>query len=214
MKYDFLVMDSLKWLAKQKDQSLSNVVTGIPDMDELSKIASTPKYEKFFTKVANLIFEKTNDHGYCIFIQTDRKFGKEWIDKSYLITDAAYKNGYRLLWHKIILDRPVGATNLFRPTYSHILCYSVKGKVGEATPDVLDKGKKLYKNGTDVNAATLAIKFIKRYYRKKNESDYKIIDPFVGRGTISCVAKKYGLSSLGIDIDKKQIQFAKNLLKI
>tara|TARA_A100001015_G_scaffold282462_1_gene346732 strand:+ start:346 stop:474 length:129 start_codon:yes stop_codon:yes gene_type:complete len=36
-----------------------------------------------------------------------------------------------------------------------------------------------------------------------------VIDPFVGRGTIPYIAKNLGLDSIGIDIDPKQCQEAR-----
>lgn len=39
-----------------------------------------------------------------------------------------------------------------------------------------------------------------------------VLDPFVGTGTTCVVAKALGLNSIGVDIDKNYIQFAKNKL--
>jgi len=81
-----------------------------------------------------------------------------------------------MVWHKIVLHRGVNRTDLHRPTYAHMLCYSRNGTTGEATPDVLPVSTKLYKNGTPVGAAESAIKFIKRY----SKSGKTVVDPFVG----------------------------------
>lgn len=199
-----IVADSLKWLATQKE--LPNVITGICDLDETTMDFNN--YIKFFNKIAELIFKKLSKDGYAIFTQTDRKYNKEWIDKSYILTKCAYKYGLKLVWHKIILNRAVGGTDLFRPTYSHILCYTYNGTSGAATPDVLNISERSYKNGTPLAAAELCIDFIKKYNKKNTD----IIDPFVGQGTIVALANKMGLNAIGIDIDSEQAKKAEKLI--
>lgn len=192
--------DAIHWLKSQKDHSLDNVVTGICDLDETDY--SFEKYINFFNHVAELIFQKSK--GYVIFIQTDRKYKKTWIDKSFLLTDVATDQSYRLMWHKICLLREVNRSDLHRPTYSHVLCYSQHLGPGESTPDVLPVSKRLYKNGTPLGAAELAIQFVKRY------NPGVVVDPFVGRGTITSLANKHGLDAIGIDLDPKQVEYAKH----
>jgi DNA modification methylase len=196
-----IVADSLKWLKQQTE--IPNVVTGICDLDETNM--EFKEYIVFFNKISKLIFEKLEKTaGYAIFTQTDRKINREWIDKSYLLTKCAYECGLKLVWHKIILNRKVGATDLFRPTYSHILCYTYKGTSGAATPDVIDVSTRSYKNATPIKAAEICIEFIK----KNNKLNTDIIDPFVGQGTIVAMANKHGLNAIGIDIDPEQAKKA------
>ena len=61
--------------------------------------------------------------------------------------------------------------------------------------------KKLIKYITQPNQKGLvhAIEFVKRY-----STSTQVIDPFVGRGSTLEVAKKKGLSGIGIDIDPQQ----------
>lgn len=202
---EIICTDSLKWLKSQPVGSLPNVVTGICDQNEMGKI-TMKEYTVFFEKIASQIFEKLGDGCYAIFIQTDRKWDRRWLDKSYVLTSLARKYGYKTIWHKIVLHRPVGSIHLQRPTYAHMLCYSKEGTTGAGTPDVLPPGKKLYTNGTPLNAAEASIKFVKRYSKVK-----KVLDPFVGRGTIVAVAEKHGLPSIGIDISHEQCEHARKL---
>lgn len=198
--------DALKWLARQKDNSLPNIVTGIPDLDEVNM--STSNYITFFKKSINLIFKKLHPKSYAIFMMTDRKINKQWIDKSFFVQEAAHSHSIPLRWHKIILLRPVDSTHIQRPTYQHYLCFSKESGPGEATPDVMFCGKKAYKNASCPLATAHAINFLKLYSHSNI-----IIDPFVGRGTTLLEAKKRGFHGIGIDIDPKQCKETEKLLK-
>lgn len=216
MDYKILCKDSKIWLNEQKDNSVPNFITGIPDLNELGETYDNIKYLAFFNEISKLIFKKVKKDGYCIFIQTDRKYEGQLIDKSYLLTDMAYKCGFKLLWHKIVCQRDVGKKDLFRPTYSHFLCYTVNGTPGAAFEDVLPVGGKLYENATPYNAAISAAEFIVKQSKKQKilqgNLPYMVVDPFVGQGTIGVAALLNGLSFLGIDIDQNQCQLTEKLI--
>jgi hypothetical protein len=205
MNRKILCENSLVWLKNQQDYSLPNVITGIPDIDELN--VSIDKYFEFFDDITQLLMNKVKPDCYIIFIQTDRKYNKQWIDKSTLLNNIAKKNNIPLLWHKIVLNRPVNSTHIQRPTYSHFMCYSKTKGPGLATPDIIDGGKKLYKNATSLNAAVNAVKFI-----LGNSNNDTILDPFVGQGTIVAVANEYNLNAIGIDINPEQCEKSKLLV--
>ena len=194
--------NAMTWL--QKQDSLDNIVTGICDFDEMPDITGMNDYIEFYTEILDLIFSKLKDGCYAIFIQTDRKYQKSWIDKSYITTSIAQKHKIKTIWHKIVLHREVDKTDLHRPTYAHMLCYSKNGTTGEATPDVIPVSKKIYKNGTPPLAAKRALKFISRYSTSKI-----VVDPFVGKGTIPLLASELNLDSIGIDIDPEQCDEAR-----
>ena len=198
-----LCADSLEWLKKQPNRSIPNFLTGICDMGETDM--NIDQYLDFFNRVSTLMFQKLSSHGYCILIQTDRKYKKNWIDKSYILTKNALDNGLKLVFHKIVLLRGVDRTDLHRPTYAHMVCYADPSMTtGEATPDVIPVSKRVYKNGTPILAAQRALEFIKRYSKENNT----IVDPFIGRGTIAVLANKMGLNTFGIDIDEDQVKIA------
>lgn len=216
MQFNVLCQDSLAWLSEQEDHSVPNFITGIPDLNELGKDQSLDTYLPFFKNAAGLMFQKVMRNGYCIFVQTDRKYDGQLVDKSYLLTNMAYKYGLKLLWHKIVCQRDVGKTDLFRPTYSHFLCYSYDGTPGAAFEDVLPVGGKIYENATPYNASEKAAQFIAKQTKKQKKSSkvpYDVVDCFVGQGTIGVSCLNAGLSFLGIDLDKKQCDITKDTLK-
>jgi hypothetical protein len=192
--------DAIPWL--QTQTKLDSIVTSIPEMDEVK--LSFAEYVPFFRNAARLCLEAVKVKGYCIFLQTDRKY-KGWVDKSYLITDEAQKLGIRMIWHKIALRTEVGKADIFRPTYSHMLCYSKEGAIGIPVTDVIARGNVTYANGFGIDAVKLVIQFLKKHKIKT------VVDPFVGSGTVVAVANSMGLKGIGVDIDKKQCAKAKVL---
>ena len=217
MSFKILCRDSIQWLQKQPNLSIPNFITGLPDMNELGANISYDDYIDFFNKASRLIFQKVKKDGYCIFIQTDRKYQGQLIDKSYLLTSMAIQCGFKLVWHKIVCQRDIGKTDLFRPTYSHFLCYTIKGTPGKAFMDVLPVGDKLYENGTPYNAALSAAEFITIQHKKQknaeNDLPYDVVDPFVGQGTVGRVVLEVGLSFLGIDLLVEQCEKTQDLLE-
>jgi len=218
LRYEVLTADSLLWLSAQPDGSVSNVVSGLPDIEELG-MTDMDEYVEWFNAALSLLFSKTGPHGYIILIQTDRKRDGRWLDKSTMVNNSADEHGWNLLWHKIILTRPVESANLHRPTYSHFLCYSQLSKPGNGLPDVIEGGSRWYKNGTPVNAARFAVDFL---LEKRGEwegkgwqspsSTWDIVDPFVGQGTVMYYGVMAGLSVLGIDIDPDQTRATRDML--
>ncbi|NDA64037.1 MAG: SAM-dependent methyltransferase, partial [Chitinophagia bacterium] len=179
-----------------------SIVTSIPDMSEVG--LKFDAYITFFRTAAKLCLEATKPTGYTIFLQTDRKHNG-WLDKSYLIQDEAHKLGVRLLWHKIALRTAVGKTDLYRPTYSHMLCFSKTGSIGTPFPDVLERGTVTYANGFGI----LAVKAVIEYLHKRGIR--RVTDPFVGSGTTLAIAELFGIDSIGVDIDPEQCKKARVL---
>jgi hypothetical protein len=187
----------LPWLKINK--SWDSIVTSIPDMSEVNM--KIKEYTEFFRGSARLCLEATKNKGYCIFLQTDRKYDG-WFDKSYLIIDEAKKLGYRMLWHKIALRTEVGKTDLYRPTFSHMLCFSKEGKIGIPIPDVIYRGDITYDNAFGIDAVVFVLEYLKKQGVKT------VVDPFVGSGTTLAIANKLGMKAIGLDIDKKQCEKA------
>jgi hypothetical protein len=192
--------DAIPWL--KSHTKLDSIVTSIPEMDELDM--TFKEYIPFFRNTANLCLNAVKNTGYCIFLQTDRKY-KGWVDKSYLISDEANKLGIQMIWRKIALRTDVGKADIFRPTYSHMLCFSKDGPIGIPVADVILRGNITYANGFGIDAVKRVIKFLKKHKIKT------VIDPFVGSGTVVAVANAMGLHAVGIDIDKKQCKLAEKL---
>jgi len=192
--------DALQWLAKNKDQEC--IITSIPEMDEVD--LGVKEYEEFFRNAARLCFESLTDDGYAIFLQTDRKH-HGWIDKGYWITDEARALGFHTVWKKIALTRDVGKADLFRPTYSNMLCFTKKGKVGKTMPDVVLAGEKTYTHAFGLEAVVLCVTYVKEQGIKT------VVDPFSGSGTTLAVANALGLDATGVEISKKYCEMSRKL---
>lgn len=195
-----LCQDALKWLSN--NDNIDAIVTSMPEMEEVSM--KIKEYESFFRAAAKACFKSMKDDGYCIFLQTDRKY-HGWVDKGYWITDEAYALGFRSIWKKIAITKDVGKADLFRPTYSTMLCFTKKGTVGKLFPDVIHGGEKTYTHAFGVDAVSLCIEYV------KSQGIKKVIDPFCGSGTTLAVANKMGLDAIGVDISKEACIAARKL---
>jgi len=196
-KREVICADALKWLENQK--GLDCIVTSIPEMEEVK--LKEDAYRLFMAEAVRKALQATKDTGYTIFLQTDRK-KNGWIDKSYLISAVAEECKVRMMWHKIALRQAVGTSGLFRPTFSHMLCYSKKGKPGTPFPDVIERGPVTYENAFGIDAVEAVLKYCKAQGMKT------IVDPFVGSGTTIALANRMGLKGVGVDIDPKQCKKA------
>lgn len=164
----------------------------MPDADEFAWMP-IDEWEMWFRRAARLVLLAPMPEDYAIFFQTDRKVGGEWISKSSLICQEADLLGIPLRWHRIVLRREVGGVDLFRPTYSHLLCFSQKGGPGQARGDVIPSSRALYTRGTPINAALHAAQFLCSVGRPS------LADPFCGMGTMLAAANHYGLAALGFE---------------
>lgn len=206
-KTTFVHGDSIKMLKTDKHlefmdgDKISCIVTGIPDADEIS--LEEKNYIVWLEKVVRLLFEKTKEDGYVIFMQTDRKVNKRWMDKSYHIQKVAYEKKWNLMWHKIMLYREPERSHLQRPTYGHILCFSKVGMPGKCFPDVIYGKERLYKNGTPIRPLFYVMNFL-------NEQNVtSIFDPFAGHFTIGRVASLFDISSVNVELYKNLFRDAK-----
>lgn len=206
MKYTIICRDGIRWCRSQT-YKIPAIVTSIPDASEIGlstihTLKEENKYKRFFTRAADAVFQAITPTGYAMFIQTDRKHNG-LIDKPFLLSQTAYKHGFRMMFHKIALIRDVNQTDLHKPTYTHVICYSKQGTPGKATPDVFPRGHTLYKNGAGVNAVAICLQFL------KNKHITTVVDPFIGQGTTLIVAKKMKFTEgIGIDNDTQQCRRA------
>ena len=192
--------DALKWLTKNLENEC--IITSMPEMDEMAM--KIKEYEVFFRFSARLCLSSIKDDGYCIFLQTDRKH-HGWVDKGYWITDEARELGFHTVWKKIVLNKDVGRSDLFRPTYSTMLCFTKKGAIGSLFPDVIYSGEKTYSNAFGVDAVSLSVEYV------KDQGIKEIVDPFCGSGTTLAIANNFGLDAIGVEIDKKMCEIARKL---
>lgn len=180
------------------------IITSLPDMAELD--FELELWEAWIRATCELLMENIADDGVIFFYQTNRKLDGRVIDKKYLISSVFLENGFREVLAKIVLKQKPETVNFFRPTYTNLFAFSKKLKAGKPTPDVIHAGKMLYKNAMGFDAVELCLDYI------ANKVDTnRIFDPFCGMGSVLKLANERGFDSLGIDIDKKQCEYAKNL---
>jgi len=184
-----IVDDTTQWL--KTIDSMDSVITSLPDAEETNM--DFKEWRRWFVDCIVQIMQKTEN--YCIFYQTDRKKNGSVKSKSFLVNYAAEKAGMDMKWHKIVLRRKVGTVDLFRPGYTHLICFSKNGKSGKATPDVIDKGKMIYKNAMGLDACKFACDFV-----KANSNTKTIFDPFCGQGSIVAMAEMFGFDAVGVEI--------------
>lgn len=205
---ELICADSLIWLKDNKDKQ-GAILTSLPDMEEIGMDIN--EWASWFQQAASLCLNHIKGSGNpIIFYQTDRKYDGSWFSKANLLISCAKELNIPLIWHKICLTSSnEDAINLYRPGYSHLLCFSEVKKPGKITPDVFKAGHKIYDNGIGIHAARIALDYISNHTK-----DNVLIDPFCGRGTVLSLAEfEYKFDkTIGIDIDEDQVNKCKDLL--
>jgi tRNA G37 N-methylase Trm5 len=201
MSVEFICEEASFFL--EKIDKIDHIITTLPDMSEMN-VDDINEYKTFVKKIIELILSKLQ--GYAIFIQTDRKYKGEWIDKGFLIQEEAQKYSVKLAFHKIGLHKPIGKKDLYRPTYYRMICYRRKNLSSYTNdiPDVIDFEGKDWNNGTPTAAVEHATDFIKNHSLVGKEN--VVIDPFCGHGKIGFSCFKKGIDYIGIDIDDKRVK--------
>ncbi|MFY9622482.1 MAG: DNA methyltransferase [Pyrinomonadaceae bacterium] len=202
MKRKVRCCDGLKFVKTAR--GVKALITSLPDAREMDYPLND--YQTWFRDAAGLLMSAVARDGVAVFYQTDRRHEGTLLSKAALLCNTASSLGLRLLWHKIVLQSSVGSISLFRPSYTHMMAFSKLLRAGKPTPDVIEAGKKVYKNGMGINAASVAVRFAKH-----NAKTTTIYDPFCGQGTVLAVANALGLDSIGCDIDPSQCNQAKKV---
>lgn len=203
MGREVVCADALEWLPRHP--GVGAVVTSLPDAHELGW--PLDQWAPWFAAAARACLRAAAPGAGCVFYQTDRKAAGRLHSKAGVLLRVAAEEGAGLLWHKIVLRRGVGATDLHRPGYSHLLAFSRGGKPGPATPDVLESGRLVYPDAMGAAAALVAVRFALRAART-------VCDPFCGWGTVLAAAESLGgdaVDAVGVDIDPAQCDRARRL---
>lgn len=191
---EIVCADALEWLPANRAPA---IVTSPPDASEVG--LDPGAWREWFVEAVHACIAASD--GPVVFYVTDRKADGGTYSKAALVTAGAV--GARLVWHKIALRRDVGAVDLHRPGFSHLLAFN--GKPGKATADVFPRGRVLYPNGTGLVAARVAVEWV-------SGQASGVVDPFCGQGTIPAVAEALGLKALGVDLDERQCEKARALV--
>src|SRR5207342_2154484 len=165
------------------------IVTSLPDLAELD--IDPALYPAWFARAAAACLDAVPPAGVAVFYQTDRRRGGALLSKAALLLEL----DRRVLFHKIVLRRPAGSVDLYRPAFSHLIAFSERGRPGPATPDVIDAGRVLWPNGIGLTVCSWVVRWTHRF------GDV-LADPFCGYGTVLAAAEADGYASvIGIDID-------------
>lgn len=200
--------DGIAWLRQAELGPEHAVVTSLPDVSELA--LDLGAWRRWFVDVAALICERIHPRGVAIFYQTDIKSEGRWIDKGHLVHSGADRADAGCLWHKVVCRTAPGQTTFGRPAYGHWLAFSraVCLAPGASTADVLPTlGEMTWSRAMPMAAAVASCSFL-----TAQTGCRVVVDPFCGRGTILAVANDHGLDAIGVEISKKRVKKAKNLV--
>ena len=184
------------WLRAKAGQGA--VVTGLPDSAEVG--LDPDSYVAWLSGAAKACFDASA--GPTVFCQTDRMHEGRWQDKATIIGRVAAANRVPLLWHKILLRRPPGKTDLHRPGYSHLLAFG-PGRPGKRTTDVLYRGETLWANGIGLEAADFIADWLASVGVKS------VLYPCCGEGTIAVAVARLGIECQGCDLDEDHVVAAR-----
>jgi len=217
--------DAMAWMRAHPGPFPGSVVTGIPDISEVS--LAPDEYRTFFLEAVELILRRTPTDGVAVFCQTDCRImappsadcavhkkcraqvQREWLDKSHLLQLACARVPHcRLLFHKIALISEPGNRKFNKPAFSHVLAFGfgdllLHDKV--LTPDVSPRGDIVWSRGTGSTCCVHAVDFCRLL------GATTIVDPFCGHGTVLAAANAAGLDALGVEISEKRCRAARNL---
>ena len=184
------------------------MLTSLPNVDEFQH-RDLERWRTWFREAAALVLQKTPANSAAVFFQTDIKHDGIWVDKSFLLQQAAEQTGCQLIWHKAVLRAPIGTTTNARPGYAHLLCFSrtLRDEDSNALPDVLPQlGKMAWPRAMGRDVATFAVTWLRDHAGAKT-----IVAPFCGTGTALAAANQLGLHAIGIERSKPRAAKARLL---
>jgi hypothetical protein len=201
--------DALAWLRSRELPAHASVFTSLPDAVEFRQ-RGRDRWRAWFLEAAELVVRSTPAAGAAVFYQTDVKRDGVWIDKAFLVQQAAAAAGAALLWHKIVCRAPAGTVTHARPGYAHLLCVaaSLRDPLERATPDVLPElGAMTWPRAMGLAAAHAAVAWL------RERADARcIVDPFCGVGTALAVANAQGLDAIGVERSQTRAARARTLV--
>ena len=202
--------DALAWLHDNVAQPLDAVITSLPDVSELPQLGpGLDGWKRWFVDAAARVITWPAPGLPSVFFQSDVRYQGAWLDKSYLVQQAAERVGAQLVFHKIVCRRPAGTLSQGRATYSHLLAFTLGAPLIPKKPsaDVLpDAGDMPWSRAMGTRACEAACRFL-----LDDTSARRVVDPFCGRGTVLAVANALGLDALGVELSGKRCRFARNM---
>lgn len=196
---EIVCADALPWLSANR--ACGAVITSPPDAEEVG--LDIAGWLDWLTDMMPRLFAAST--GLAVVYVTDRKHDGRLVSKAQLYHGGALDAGFSCLWHKVVLRKPVGSTDLHRPGFTHLIAFGRGVRPGKASPDVMERGAMLYPNAMGMIPARFAVEFAVA------AGATRILDPFCGKGTIPAVADALGVDATGIDIDQGQCDAASGL---
>ena len=199
--------DALRWLQTNGPIQGASLLTSLPDWSEFPGF-TLRDWEQWFTDAAATVLQACPEDGVAVFCQTDIKHEGLWVDKSWLIGQAARAVNVSLLWHKVVCRVPVGSITFGRPAYAHLQCFSrgLRLSPGRSTADVVPGGKPARSRGMGLEVCRLVCRFVREHTRS-----HTLVAPFCGTGLALAVAEQSGLQAVGIELSRKRARAAERM---
>jgi hypothetical protein len=202
--------EALAWLRANAAEPTDAVVTSLPDVSELPTLGpGLEGWKRWFVDAAADVMRWPASGMPSLFFQSDVRHHGLWVDKSYLVQQAAERVGASLLFHKIVCRSAPGSMTQGRASYSHLLAFTLGPILPPKKPsaDVMpDAGEKPWSRAMGTLACEAACAFV-----RDEAGARRVVDPFCGRGTVLAVANTLGLDALGVELSAKRCRAARNL---
>lgn len=202
--------DALLWLNEHAAQPGDAVVTSLPDVSELPLLGpGLDGWKSWFIAAAARVMAWPQPGMPTLFFQSDVRHQGHWVDKSYLVQQAAERAGALLIFHKIVCRKPPGTLTQGRASYSHLLAFTVGEQLIPKKPsaDVLpDAGDMPWSRAMGTRACEAACRFLLDETKTR-----RVVDPFCGKGTVLAMANALGLDALGVELSAKRCRAAQKL---
>jgi predicted metal-dependent hydrolase len=201
--------DGLAWMRDHCADAATSVITSLPDISELPE-RNFASWRRWFIDAARAVIRWLPSKGHAIFYQSDVRHDGEWIDKSYLVMQAAETEAAALVWHKIVCRRPAGSRTWGRASYSHMLCFTrgaVRGPRAAGIDVLPSAGAMSWTRAMGAVACEVACQHL------RDETETRIVvDPFCGRGSALVTALHMGFDVIGIELSAKRCRAARAAL--
>jgi hypothetical protein len=200
--------DGVQWLRDNPLPSDHAILTSLPDSSEVKRL-SFDAWREWFVATATMVVNATPARSAAVFYQTDVKRDGRWVDKAFLVQQAAAAANAHLVWHKIVCRAPAGTTTFARPGYAHLLCVSRElcDTTESATADVLPElGTMTWPRAMGLPATRAAVAWLRDHAHAGT-----IVDPFCGVGTALAVANELGLHAVGVELNPGRAEKARAL---
>ncbi len=186
------------------------IVTSLPDVSELPELGpGLDGWKRWFVAAAAQLMRWPAPGMPSLFFQTDIRHHGVWVDKAFLVQQAAENVGATLIFHKIVCRHAAGTLTQGRPSYSHLLAVSLGAPIIAKKPsaDVLpDSGEMSWSRAMGTRACEAACRFL-----LDETAARRVVDPFCGKGSVLSVANALGLDALGIELSAKRCRAARRL---